>query len=103
MMDRIESIVNFVSDLDWFWWPMLRFRPGREELFSSWRVLVFTALVVVAACAIAVLLQLASNRSLPLEAVVVVSSATLVCVFAWFRIMAYFWNRRALRLQKERA
>jgi len=103
MANRIESAINRVSDLNWVWWPLLRFRPKKTELFSHRLVFVFAVFVTVVSHLLVVLLRVASNRPVSLEAVVVVTAVIFACVFAWFWVVAHFWNRRALRLLQESA
>jgi hypothetical protein len=97
MMDRLESALNFVNDLDSTWWPFALFlRPRLNEKMSNTRVLAIAALYGVFA-------GMLVNAALALthEQVGSVMTFPLSTTFGFFTIyrltFAVAWNRRASR------
>lgn len=41
-MKRIIDALNWLSDQDWGWWPLLIFRPQKSEIISNLQVLKMT-------------------------------------------------------------
>jgi len=100
MLDRIESAINYVSDLNWAWWPFLSLRPGMTERISARLVLLFAVFVTVVAHGIVVLVRVANDQAIFLESDVIIPFTLFVFVSMWFAVVAFFWNRRAHRLTR---
>ncbi len=98
MIDRIESAINYISDLNWAWWPVLFLRPNKTERFSFRLVLLLATPITIIAHGIVILLRLINDQPVPLEAFMFVSVVLFIGVSALFYAIAHFWNRRALRL-----
>ena len=107
-MRKIEDTANRLTDMDWGWWPFLFLRPEKHIVMTTKRVFKIslfygpiTGLLVVFLLAIlGYLSKLRDPRDtvLILVAVMVIS---IVFFFIGYRFtFAYFWNRRATRLQK---
>ena len=38
-MDKLEKLMNWLSDMDWSWWPFLFLRPRKDEVMTNLIVL----------------------------------------------------------------
>lgn len=100
-MNRIIDTLNWLSDQDWEWWPLLRCRPDKNQFITTWLVLkmtpVFGTLSGLAITAIAQ--HLASIQHLLLDV-----AAGWVLYFMIYRAtFAPAWNARARSLRVEHA
>ena len=100
-MDALERLANWMTDMDWGWWPFLHLRPPKDERLSTLRVvkmaLHYGPAVGLIALAI-IYVRARSMVSATFAGAVLLSS--LVVFFVGFRVtFAYFWNRRAERLR----
>ena len=109
-MNRLEAFVNRLTDQDWVWWPLVRFRPEPTELFSTRLALGLSLAVAVvpAAAVFAIVLGISvatrvsggiqtDPMSLTLSAV----GSALAVFVAWGSLVllaAHCWNRRVARL-----
>jgi hypothetical protein len=101
MLDEIERIANWLSDNDHEWWPFLFMRPPQEQRMGNRRVLALAVLYGVFAGMLANVCLVLGGKSVHL--LLFPASATFV-FFVFFRAtFAYFWNRRADRLNQENA
>jgi hypothetical protein len=103
MMDRIEAFMNKLTDIDWGWWPVLFLRPAKDKDIDN-VILLKLSLVFGSALAVFWLLMIFLRRGF-------ITSGTFVLAFilGWLFFFvgskvsyAYFWNRRARRLRKQR-
>lgn len=90
--------------MDWGWWPFLHLRPPKDQPLSTLRVakmaLHFGPLIGLVVLAI-IYLRAHSAVSASVAGSVLILS--IVGFFAGYRLtFAYFWNRRAERLQTTR-
>lgn len=109
--DRVEEMLNWVSDQDLQWWPFLFLRPAQDESMSSLRVAAVSLLLGTFAGMLAnIAIVLTSARTaarlslFALPAWVTLPLGTSLLFFLFFRItFAASWNRRARRLSPVRA
>ena len=105
MIEGLERFVNYVSDLDHEWGPLLFLRPARDERMSSARVALIAALYgVLAGCLVDVVVRLSGEHAESLHPLFFPASATLGFFVVYRFTFAAGWNRRAERLLRgERA
>ena len=99
-MQALENVMNKLTDLDGGWWPFLYLRPSKEQLLDNARLLkmslhfgpLFGLLIGL------IPFVLGATFSVPLLALSALgmSLGFFVCYKFTF---AFFWNRRARRLQ----
>jgi hypothetical protein len=101
---RIEDLMNWLSDRDWGWWPLLSLRPPRTKVIDGLLLWKITAGFGTAAGVILVALHLWRTGGVTLQVL-----ATYL-MFGWGAFFflykctfAYCWNRRAKRLRAENA
>lgn len=96
-MRRIAVALNWLSDQDWSWWPLVKYRPAKERVISNILVLKMTPLFgTLSGLAIAVI-----ARHLPSLAYVLVDIAVgWIAYFVIFRAsFVPAWNSRARSLK----
>jgi hypothetical protein len=104
VVDRFESLANWVSDQNWGWWPFLALRPPRHKRMDSWMVaklcLFFSPLYW-----LVLLVGLGwATHSWPFGLTLPQLSAASLGLFLFYRLtFAVCWNRRALRIATVRA
>lgn len=100
-MRRIEDFMNWLTDMDWGWWPVLSLRPPKDREINN-RLLFKISLVFGSMAGLMVLLWLAFQH-LTTFTVGKALFFYLLCCATFFVIykftFAYFWNRRARRLK----
>jgi hypothetical protein len=102
MGDPMENFMNRLTDMDWGWWPFVSLRPAKNQKMTSARVAkmaiyfggLYGALLYLA-------LILPGNGFSYFDA-----TAYIVCLVFFFFVFyrfsfAYFWNKRARRLQDD--
>ncbi len=104
LLDRIEDLVNDMSDKDWSWWPFLWLRPAREARLSLRRSFVMTALY---GLPLALVLCVGFRLTMPRAhaeqaALVALVSVPLAFLFHLSVVIGPMWNRRAERLARRR-
>lgn len=97
-MGRIESAMNWLTDIDWMWWPLLSLRPKRTARFSPRLTLLLSVLVVVIGHGVVIILRVAGGKPVPLTVAAVVTTVLLILALAWFSLVALCWNNRAAHL-----
>ena len=100
-MNKLWSFMNWLSDMDWGWWPLLKYRPAKDRNIDS-RVL-FKVTPVFGSIA-GVLIAAGSSLLLNPLAVAGCIAVGWMLFFALYRItFAVAWNRRAKELRKAQA
>jgi hypothetical protein len=101
MFEELERMLNYVSDMDREWGPLLFLRPERGERMTSRRVAALAGLYgVLAGCAVNVVVRLTREHADSLNPLLFPLATTLV-FFALYRFtFAACWNRRAERLSR---
>lgn len=100
-ISKLESAVNWLSDRDWFWWPVLFLRPARNEPFS-WALIIGLSFFgsLVAHSVVLLLRHLMHKPFLP-ERIVYVHTVVFLFSLLLYYIHAKCWNSRASRLKRE--
>ena len=97
-LDRLEDVVNDVSDRDWSWWPFLWLRPEKSAHLSLTRTLSLSVLYGLPA---SVLMGFGASflraPSLP-ELLFTAMAFPMLFLFTGSVVVAPMWNRRADRL-----
>jgi hypothetical protein len=98
----MESFMNALTDKDSGWWPFLRLRPRKDQMMTTLMVAKFSCYFgPFYGGVLYVLLALKDGRILFSGAAFSIALFTLL-FFVLYRItFAYFWNKRAKRLQSE--
>lgn len=102
-MQRLERIMNGLTDADWGWWPVVFLRPPRDRDIDTPVLLKMTCVFGVGAGMIGV--SLMASNGIALNATRVLLSLLVGCLgfFFVYRVtFARFWNRRAKRLRESR-
>lgn len=96
-MDKIESFLNDLSDMDMLWWPFLFLRPQKNEFMTN-KVLLKVTLYY--GFTVAILLGLIQYcRGFEYNDVFIYMVLFILFFFVLFKFsFAYFWNRRAQKL-----
>jgi hypothetical protein len=98
-LDRLEDVVNDVSDRDWSWWPFLWLRPEKNAHLSLTRILSLSVLYGVPSSVLMgfgiTLLRAPSMSELFFTAV----AFPALFLFTGSVVVAPMWNRRADRLR----
>ena len=97
-MRRIESMINWLTDIDWMWWPLLSLRPKRTDRFSPRLKVLLSIMVVVIGHGVVIIFRVSGGKSVPLGVAAVITVVLLILAFAWFSLVARCWNNRAARL-----
>ena len=109
-MQWLEDALNWLSDQDWGWWPMLFLRPQKHEKMTFSRILKIavyygTLGAVFAGIPLTMRYQRCGclwfdNAPLTFLAIAFYMYAG---IFIWCKFLsAIAWNRRAARLQKQK-
>ncbi len=104
MNDQLEKISNWVSDVDWGWWPFLSWRPSQKDDFKTVLVLKLTAITELYALVFFVLFINLTGKIIDWVYFGIFLVMVWVLSFLTFKFLfAPAWNRRARRLQNENA
>ena len=99
-MDRLEEVVNEVSDRDWSWWPFLWLRPEKHEDLSLARSSFLSLLYGIPASALFMTgIRLQYAATVP-ELVATFLFFPLLLLLVSSVVVAPMWNRRARRLAR---
>jgi hypothetical protein len=100
-MRRFENFMNWLTDMDWGWWPVVSLRPQKNQDIDN-KVLLKLSLVFGSAVGLlAFFLQETRYRSaFSFVSLLIYLAAGMIAFFFGYKIsFAYFWNRRARRLR----
>ena len=104
-MQRIEDFMNWLSDMDWGWWPVLSLRPPKNQDIDNSVLLkislVFGIVPGQLAFVIDVVLKMVKPTFLLLGLLIVGGWIAFILVYK--TTIACFWNRRARRICAEQA
>ena len=97
-MQRIINFMNWLTDMDWGWWPLLRLRPQKHEYINA-RVLLKVTSVFGTVTGVLFIYLTASFGDI--EQMLHCIIAGWAIYFAFFRLtFAVAWNLRADSLRK---
>jgi hypothetical protein len=101
-MRRLEDFMNKLTDADWGWWPFLRLRPPPHVEMDDFLLL---RLAIFGGCFLGLVLFYPLSRILNLPASLFSALLGVLLCSIFFFVgykfsFAYFWNRRARRLQR---
>ena len=97
----MENFLNRLTDMDWGWWPFASLRPNKNEEMNNTRI---AKIAVYFGGVYGALLYLAfifpKNGFSHIEAAAFILPP-MFFFFIFYRFsFAYFWNKRAKRMQK---
>ena len=96
-MRKIESFLNWLTDMDWGWWPLLHLRPAKSEFINNSVLLKLTPVFGTMASIIALL----PNWPFSVQFGISVFVACWISFFIVYKFtFALAWNRRAKRNAK---
>jgi hypothetical protein len=99
-MDGFDELLNWFSDQDWAWWPLLRLRPARDQDIDHRVLLQLSSVFGPLAGIGAVLICSRICGVLPILTSVLVVLVTTVLFYLIYKYsFARCWNRRAARLR----
>jgi hypothetical protein len=102
-LDRLEDVVNEVSDRDWSWWPFLWLRPEKHADLSLARIVSLSVLYGVPS-SVLMAFGIFLCRTPSVQEIVLTSACfPLLFLFIGSVVVAPMWNRRADRLRAPRA
>jgi len=98
-MRKIEDFSNWLTDMDWGWWPLLNLRPEKNEDIDSRVVLKITPFygTIVGLCFFAPSATIGGTLA---RFLLCIALGWAVFYFGYRRTCAVAWNRRAARLRK---
>ncbi len=100
MIDKIENFMNYLSDIDWGWWPVLFLRPAKDKDFDNVILIKLSLVYGSVLGAFFVLLKFLKTGMPTLGEIFYFMLLGWVLFFVVFKFPgAYFWNRRARRLR----
>jgi len=92
-MRWIVDGLNWLSDQDWGWWPMLKYRPRKDELISNRLVLKLTPMFGTLS---GLTIAFVAGHILSVRYLVVDIAVGWIAYFALYRaIFVPAWNSRA--------
>ncbi len=101
-LDRLEDVINDVSDRDWSWWPFLWLRPEKTAHLSLTRILSLSVLYgVPASVLMGFAISVLRAPSTP-ELLFTAFAFPMLFLFTGSVVVAPMWNRRADRLRARR-
>jgi hypothetical protein len=104
-MRQIEDFMNWLTDMDWGWWPFVSLRPPRDRDMDNRFLLKLSPLVGgITTLIFLVYLNLQHRTSFTVARVAAIFLSFSVACFVIYKLtFAYFWNRRARRLRDGQA
>ena len=98
----MEKIFNSLTDMDWGWFPFKSLRPQKNELMSN-SLLLKMSFAFGGLYGILYFLYLQKTQQLALnpDGFKIIGFLIVGFFFGYKSTFAHFWNKRALRLQKE--
>ena len=102
-IQRLEDYVNWLTERDWGWWPVVFLRPPKDKDIDNTVLLKITSFFGIILGLLLVVLRFIVFHSL--TALSIAFDLVLGCVafFLPYKFtFAYFWNRRARRLRGQR-
>jgi len=104
MTDRIEQYLNWLSDKDWGWWPVLNLRPQKNEHINNLTQLKITSIFGTVSGLVIIALLLINKSEVQLIDIPVIWLIGLVLYFFIYKYtFAACWNRRANRSNNNNA
>ena len=98
-MNKIISVMNWLTDMDWSWWPLLRCRPAKNEYIDNLVVLKITPFFGTIAGLIPISMM---NNFDDLKVVIFFLLFGWVGFFILYRLtFSIAWNIRANSLKNE--
>ena len=101
MIDKLEGLMNSLTDKDWGWWPLLFLRPKKEKNIDN--IIIFKVDLLFSSI-LGLIFALGSYwRAKEINWINVVLSFIIgwILFFLLYKFtFAYFWNCRAKRLRK---
>ena len=98
-MKLVVNFLNWLTDMDLGWWPLLKYRPAKDEVLDFKILLKITPIFGTIAALIAILLT-GEYREIP----------TIISIFIFCWLLFFFgyrctfsvaWNIRAKKLNKK--
>ncbi len=101
-MRRLEDLINRLSDIDASWWPVVSLRPPKDKQIDNKVLLQISPIfgpvmgLVIFLCLVVVQFP----TGFTLSALFGCMLLGIILFFIFYKVsVAYFWNRRAKRLQ----
>ena len=102
MIEKIEDFMNKLNDMDWTWWPVLFLRPPKDKNIDNLVLFKLTLLYGSLPGLLGWLVYTWRSRVISWVGAVLFILIGLILFFLVYKFtFAYFWNRRAKRLQKK--
>lgn len=101
MIEKIEKFMNKLTEMDWGWWPVVSWRPAKDENIDN--SLLFKMMFVFGSPIGVILLVYFYQPGMPIIGnLVLFTLIGWVFFFIFYKFtFAYFWNRRARRLRRD--
>ena len=106
MLDKLENLMNGLTDMDWGWWPVLFLRPPKDKDMDNLMLLRLTlgcGSVVGALFLLAIVVRATETLTVGDIVTFIIFCMLLgwLLFFVFYKMtFAYFWNRRARRLRQ---
>ena len=99
-MRKLEEVMNWLTDMDWGWWPVLTLRPPKERDIDNIVLVKMTTWFGTVIAIIVLLLRFRRTHILTAGEIVGSILFGWIVFFILYKFtFAIFWNRRARRLR----
>ncbi|WP_220465050.1 hypothetical protein, partial [Colwellia sp. MB02u-9] len=100
---RIVLIMNWISDKDCLWWPLLKLRPSQDQIFSNKLVIILAFIATVIGHSIIIIIRLLSGKEVPLDVAIVITIILFLLALTLNKFTSYCWNVRMKALSVKQA
>ena len=106
MINKLEKFMNWLTDMDWGWWPVLFLRPPKDQDMGNLMLLklTFSSGSIVGALFLLALLigatEALTSGDIIFAIIFCMLLGWILFFFVYKMTFAYFWNRRARRLRR---
>jgi hypothetical protein len=101
-MQKLENFMNWLSDKDRAWWPLVSMRPPKNTNIDDFLLLKITCFFGPATAVLMFIPSIGMLEAVTLKLIVIVMALACSGFFVGYKLtFAYFWNRRARRLRAD--
>ena len=100
---KIIASLNWISDRDSLWWPLLKLRPKKNERYTWMLVFILSSIITIVAHASVIMIRTYMGKDIPALFAILVTVVMFVCVAIYQVVFAYCWNNRASKLVQQHA
>ncbi len=98
IIEKIIAALNWISDRDSLWWPLLKLRPKKNERYTRKSVFILSSIITIVSHATVILIRIYMGKDIPALSAILVTVGMFVCVVLYQVVFAYCWNYRVSKL-----